>query len=205
MKFKKSVCVLMLLGFGGQTYATEGLYAVSTIGSAKTEFVDTSNNDLSYKLGMGYQIDRQWYFEAGIQKWASDSMASELPITLEQLQDTSLKLDTTALYATFLGKAAGPAGELFYRIGLLKTDIKGQQVLAGNQVCELGSTTAIALNDEQNYSFCQFDEGGVAGVIGLGFDYFISHKMMVRTELEYIKGQNNLSMSGAYVGLRYNF
>lgn len=205
MKFKKSVCVLMLLSFGGQTYATEGLYAVSTIGSAKTEFVDSSNNDLSYKLGMGYQIDRQWYFEAGVQKWASDSMVSELPITLEQLQDTSLKLDTTALYATFLGKAAGPAGELFYRIGLLKTDIKGQQVLAGNQVCELGSTTVIALNDEQNYSFCQFDEGGVAGVIGLGFDYFISHKMMVRTELEYIKGQNNLSMSGAYVGLRYNF
>jgi hypothetical protein len=205
LKFKKSVYVLMLLSFGGQTYATEGLYAVSTIGSAKTEFVDSSNNDLSYKLGMGYQIDRQWYFEAGVQKWASDSMVSELPITLEQLQDTSLKLDTTALYATFLGKAAGPAGELFYRIGLLKTDIKGQQVLAGNQVCELGNTTAIALNDEQNYSFCQFDEGGVAGVIGLGFDYFISNKMMFRTELEYIKGQNNLSMSGAYVGLRYNF
>jgi hypothetical protein len=205
LKFKKSVCALVLLGFGGQTYATEGLYAVSTLGAAKTEFADSTNNDLSYKLGIGYQIDRQWYFEAGMQKWASDAMASELPSTLEQLQDDSLKLDTTALYATFLGKAAGPAGELFYRIGLLKTDIKGQQVLAGNQVCKLGHSTAISLGAEQNYSYCEFDEGGVAGVIGLGFDYFISSKMMFRTEIEYIKGQNNLSISAAYIGLRYNF
>jgi outer membrane protein W len=199
------VCTLLLLGVVEHTFATEGLYVVSTIGSAKTEYDDAKLNDLSYKLGMGYQIDRQWYIETGIQKWVSDKMATELPSSAQLLQDQSLKLDATALYLAFLGKAAGPAGELFYRVGVLKTDIKGQQIKSGIQICELGNATSIVVSVDESYTYCEYDEGGIAGVIGLGFDYFISSKAMLRTEIEYVKGQNNLTVSAAYIGLRYNF
>lgn len=205
MKFNIAVCVFLLLVSVRQTYAIEGLYAVTTIGSAKTEFADSNNNDLSYKLGMAYQIDRQWYVELGMQKWASDKLFVELPHSSEQLQDDSVKLDASALYLAFLGKAAGRAGELFYRIGILKTDIKGQQAKADGQSCDLGSASAIMLSAEESYTFCQFDEGGVAGVVGLGFDFFIGTRTMLRTEIEYVKGQNNFSASAAYIGLRYNF
>lgn len=205
MKFKMSVCATLLCASVGHSYATEGLYAVSTMGGAKTEFSTADVNNFSYKLGMGYQFDRQWYFEAGIQKLASDAMASELPSTMAQLQDDSLQLDASALYASLLGKAAGPSGELFYRIGILKTDIQGQHTLAGSQSCELGKGTVVTVNTNESYTFCQFDEGGIAGVVGLGFDFFIGSRTMLRTEIEYIKGENNLAVSAAYVGLRYNF
>lgn len=202
---KMSIFAVLLCVVAGHSRAVEGLYGVSTIGAANTEFSSADLTSMSYKLGIGYQIERQWYFEAGFQKLANDSLATELPSSMAQLQDGSMPLDATALYAAFLGKAAGPAGELFYRVGLLKTDTKGQQVLQGEQSCALGKGTSIALSAEETYTFCEFDEGGIAGVIGIGFDFFIGPRTMLRTEIEYIKGENNFTASAAYLGLRYNF
>lgn len=205
MKFKIYISALFLACYLAPVAATENLYTVATVGYGKTELSDSSSNELAYKLAVGYQIDRQWYMEAGIQKLVSDSMADVLPSSDQSLQDDELRLDGSALFIAFLGKASGNTGELFYRIGLLKTDIQGQQSLLGIQECELGSATLINNSAGDTYTYCQFDEGGIAGVIGLGFDYFITSRTMLRTEIEYIKGQDNLKVSAAYVGLRYNF
>ena len=196
---------MVLLGcYLGQAKATEDMYAIATGGYAKTDLLDSASNNMGYKLALGHQFDRQWYVEFGMQKLASDSMSDDLPDG-QILGDSSLKMDASALFIAWLGKASGRSGELFYRIGVLKTDIKGQQIVAGSQTCELGEGNIISDNQGGNFTFCQFDEGGAAGVIGLGFDYFVTSRAMLRSEIEYIKGQNNLTVSAAYIGLRYNF
>ena len=204
MKHKILLSLLLLCGYQGQLSATENMYATVSAGYAKTEMLDSDNNNISYKLAVGHQFDRQWYLEVGMQKLVNDSKSEGMPDDA-QLADNALKLDASALFIAWLGKASGRSGELFYRIGVLKTDIKGQQSLAGTQQCELGQASQINNTQGANFTFCQFDEGGVAGVIGLGFDYFVTSKAMLRSEIEYIKGQDNLTVSAAYVGLRYNF
>ncbi|WP_297823520.1 hypothetical protein [uncultured Paraglaciecola sp.] len=116
------------------------------------------------------------------------------------------------LFLTFLGKASSPTGELFYRLGVLKTDIRGQQLLVGVRECEFGQANVMAIADfgaaticDYDETICDYDESGVAGVIGLGYDYFDGARIMVRAEIEYIKGQDNLTVTTATVGLRYNF
>jgi hypothetical protein len=110
-----------------------------------------------------------------------------------------------ALFLAFLGKASSPTGELFYRLGVLKTDIRGQQLLVGVRECEFGQANVMAIADFGAATICDYDESGVAGVIGLGYDYFDGARIMVRAEIEYIKGQDNLTVTTATVGLRYNF
>jgi hypothetical protein len=179
--------------------ATEDLYSIVSVGYGRTEFNNDSTNDLSYKLGLGWQVDKQWYIEVGMQKFADESLPD---IDTINPQDDSLNIDASALFVAALGKASGNMGELFYRIGVLKTDIKGRQLIAANSSCDLGTT----LNPPgADYSVCDYDKGGIAGVIGLGFDFFIGAKSMLRAEIEYIKGQNDLVVSAAYLGFRYNF
>ena len=204
MKRKITICIVLLCSYLGQAKATENMYAIATGGYAKTDLLDSGSDNVGYKLALGHQFDRQWYIEVGMQKLASDTLSDDLPDG-QLLTDSSLKLDASALFIAWLGKASGRSGELFYRIGVLKTDIKGQQIVAGSQTCELGEGNLITSNQGGDFTFCQFDEGGVAGVIGLGFDYFVTSKAMLRSEIEYIKGQNNLTVSAAYIGLRYNF
>lgn len=184
--------------------ATENLYAVATVGLAKNETLNFDENNPSYKLAMGYQFDRQWYVEAGLQKLASQTIDGIAPITLEQADNGDVSMDISALFVAFLGKAAGPMGELFYRVGILKTDIRSEQTLAGAQQCAVGNTSPVII-DEAQYTYCHFDKSGVAGVIGLGFDFFVGSKTMVRSEIEYISGQNDVKAVTAYLGLRYNF
>lgn len=91
----------------------------------------------------------------------------------------------------FLGKASSPTGELFYRVGVLKTDIRGQQFLSGVRECEFGQANVIAIADFGATTICDYDKSGVAGVVGLGYDYFVGARYIVRAEIEYIKGQGN--------------
>ncbi len=42
-------------------------------------------------------------------------------------------------------------------------------------------------------------------MIGIGFDFYLSGKTMLRTEVEHIQGKNNLQVSVGFIGIRYNF
>ena len=188
-----------------QSLAADNLYSVISVGYSDVELIQESNKGFGYKIAFGYQIDPQWYVEAGYQQLIHDKLyLTDLP-TAEDVTNGENLQQGDALFVAFLGKASGPMGELFYRLGVLKTDIRGQQLLAGVGQCELGEANVLAIADFGTATMCDYDEGGVAGVIGLGFDYFISARAMVRTEIEYIKGQDNLTVTTATVGLRYNF
>lgn len=203
---KKQICLLVLSWIVSiQTLAADNLYSVFSVGYSDVEFIQDSNKGLGYKIAFGYQFEPQWYVEAGYQLLVHDSLYStELP-TANAVTNAENLQQGDALFIAFLGKASGRTGELFYRLGVLKTDVRGQQLLAGERECEFGKANVLAIADFGAATLCDYDESGVAGVIGLGFDYFVGARTMIRTEIEYIKGQDNLSTAAATVGLRYNF
>jgi len=47
--------------------------------------------------------------------------------------------------------------------------------------------------------------GIAAGLIGLGFDYYVSQNSMVRFEYTYIGGEDSFSTNMLSLGFRYNF
>lgn len=188
-----------------QALAVDNLYTVFSLGYSDVELTQQDSDGLGYKLTMGYQVSPQWYLEVGYQQLVHDDLyVIDLPSAQDVMSAESVK-QGDALFLAFLGKASGRMGELFYRVGVLKTDIRGQDVLAGVQECEIGQANMLTVEGFGAATMCDYDESGIAGVIGLGFDYFVGARTMIRTEIEYIKGQDNLTVTAASVGLRYNF
>jgi outer membrane autotransporter protein len=188
-----------------QTLAADNLYTVFSAGYSDVEFSQDSNKGFGYKMAFGYQIDPQWYVEAGYQQLVHDDLYSTAPPTSNDVINAENLQQGDALFLAFLGKASGRKGELYYRLGVLKTDIRGQQLLAGVTECEFGQANVLTVADFGAATMCDYNESGVAGVIGLGFDYFVGARTMIRSEVEYIKGQDNLTVTTVTVGLRYNF
>ena len=169
---KKQVCLLVLSWMVSlQMLAADNLYTVFSIGYSDVEFIQGSNKGLGYKMAFGYQIDPQWYVEAGYQQLIHDSLyLTDLPSAADVTNAENLQ-QGDALFLAFLGKASGPMGELFYRLGVLNTDIRGQQLLAGVRECEFGQSNVLNIADFGAATMCDYNESGVAGVIGLATSY----------------------------------
>lgn len=203
---RKQISVLILSWMVSlQTLAADNLYTVFSVGYSDVEFIQNSNEGLGYKMAFGYQIDPQWYVEAGYQQLIHNNLYSTNLPTAADITNAENVQQGDALFISLLGKASSQVGELFYRLGVLKTDIHGQQLMPGVRECEFGQAIVLDITNFGTATMCDYDESGVAGVIGLGFDYFIGARTMVRTEIEYIKGQDNLTVTTLNVGLRYNF
>ena len=200
----KQLFLASLLSVGFSSHATEDMYGIFSAGFSETEFNDVKVDGAGYKFAVGYQFHPQWYIELGYQQLADESL-SAVPTTLSGVQSFEPGMQGDALFAAFLGKASSNTGELFYRIGVLKADVKGQQLLAGVSECEVGQATAVNLGNDGQYTYCDYDDGVIAGVLGLGFDFFIGPRSMIRAEVEHVSGENGLSVNAAYVGFRYNF
>ena len=50
-----------------------------------------------------------------------------------------------------------------------------------------------------------YDDTIVAGLAGLGFDYYVGMKSMVRVEYTYFGGKDDFSAHIVNLGFRYNF
>ena len=197
--------LLLSCAFSLQLSAAENLYTFSTLGYSDIELDQTNSENFTYKLGFGYQFHRQWYVEAGYQQLAYDDLyVAEIPNANDVLTEESVK-QGHALFLAVLGKASSRQGELFYRLGVLKTDIRGQDLYVGVRECELGNATTFNVENLGPATICDYDNGGIAAVLGLGFDYFVGARTLLRTEIEYIKGQDGLAATAFSVGVRYNF
>ncbi len=185
--------------------AADNLYTVFSVGYSDLEFTEEANKGLGYKMAFGYQFNPQWYVEAGYQQLIHNKLYTvELPSAVDFNNNENLQ-QGDALFLAFLGKASSPIGELFYRLGVLKTDVRGQQLFAGQRECEFGQGSVVDISEIGTATMCDYDESGIAAAIGLGFDYFVGVRTMLRFEIEYIKGQDNLTVASANLGLRYNF
>lgn len=183
--------ILILSIFSFSASAERNIYGVLSAGYAQNEIDDFEFDKSSYKLGIGYELSRQWYIEAGFQSLGEQNAGEQF----EQINDDVVEI--AGLYLSALGKARGQYGELFYRLGVMRADAEVQSV--ANLSCANSPETAIENN------VCRIDDSLMAGVFGLGFDVFIHHSTMVRFEVEHIRGEQDFAASAAYIGIRLNF
>lgn len=179
IRFLKTVCASLAIAtstFTGNAFAN--LYAVANVGYSNVDTESNSESDLSYSGAIGYQFHQQWYVEGGY-------------ISLIDKQDDSQSVTSRGAYLAFLGKAGSPEGELYYKVGVASIDV--EETLNDSSVC----TTVV--------SDCSNDDTVVAGLIGLGFDYYVSRNSMVRAEYTYFGGQDEFSAHIVNIGFRYNF
>lgn len=174
----KAMCAaltIITLTFSGSAFAN--LYAVANAGYSNVDTETSSESDVSYSGAIGYQFDQQWYVEGGY-------------ISLIDTQDDNQSVTSHGAYLALLGKAGSSEGELFYKVGVASISV------------EETFTDATACSNE---AACSIDDTIVAGLVGLGFDYYVSRNSMVRTEYMYLGGQDDFSAHIVNIGFRYNF
>ncbi|MBT0585647.1 outer membrane beta-barrel protein [Alteromonas oceanisediminis] len=185
MQNKSIAVALMVSGLFAthQAAATERLYGVIGAGYSQSEFRQGEQDGLSYKAAIGYQLDAQWYLEAGYQRIADGS------VDVPPQSNESDALAGDALSLSVLGKAGSREGELFYRLGILRGDLEGYQTVTQDGVDGL----------------VYYNDSVVAGTVGLGFDWYVGLNSMIRFEFEHIFGEDDLKVNAATIGFRYNF
>lgn len=193
MYSKKFIAACFCLLASCNAFGEKRFYGVAGIGIAETEVEQTSEQGASYRVGLGYELNKQWQFELGFQQ------------LVDKYDDTLTEgLTSEAVTLSVLGKAANREGELFYRVGIAQIQLEGN--VAGNSqgTCEVGSILTSTANTESG-TLCYADEQVLGGVIGLGFDRYIGLHNMVRVEVEYLVGESSYSTASLYVGYRHNF
>jgi hypothetical protein len=166
--------------------ASKQFYAVAGAGVAEAQIDDVSSTDFSYRLNIGYEFHRQWQAELGYQRLVDDSDGNEAGLSVQ------------ALSLSALGKAKNRNGELFYRIGLAYVDVEGAVDTINQNSCDATIQTSSA-------TLCSVDEGGIGGVVGLGYDLYLGLHSEIRFEAEYLYGDNNVTAAAIYVGYKFKF
>ncbi|OFI34278.1 hypothetical protein BFC17_21025 [Alteromonas lipolytica] len=174
------------------SYGIERMYGVVSTGYSDVEFNQREEESFGYKILLGHQFHRQWYVETGYYKIAD--VGNE-----QSMENDFFKAD--GLYLGALGKASSPMGELFYRLGVARIDVVGYEPLTAEGGCNLGNSTVTQSGD----TYCRYDKGVFAGILGLGFDLAVAEKLFVRLDADYIRGGNGLDTGMISLGLRYNF
>jgi hypothetical protein len=178
-----ALCVL----FSVNSHAQNNLYSTVSIGFAQNELKHYELDQLSYKLGIAYELTSQWDIEASFHGLGTEN-SGESP---------QQNLDVSEFYGvavSALGRARGQYGDLYYRVGVMMVDAQVQSF-----------STSVCTPDPLNSGLCSVDDSLYAGMIGLGFDLFINHRTMLRFEVEHIEGQKEYSANAAYIGVRFNF
>lgn len=191
MKLKSLLGASLLLISSQPAQAIERMYGVIGAGYSDLEYRQAQDESFSYKLVLGHQFHRQWYVEAGYYQLADIDAESD---------GSGFSLQSDALYLGVLGKASHPVGELFYRLGVASVSVQSAELSTGGD-CAVGTAVATA----GNQTVCGYDESVAAGLIGLGFDYYVATKTFIRLEAEYLRGKDGFDTSFISLGVRYNF
>ncbi|MGQ8364697.1 outer membrane beta-barrel protein [Glaciecola sp. 1036] len=189
--FATSFVLLITLSYKAE--AQPEFYGIASAGFAQTEVESYELDSFSYKIGLGYELTKQWNIEFGYQSFGEENPAD--PVV--SINEPSAEL--SALYLAMLGNAEGNFGQLYYKVGLLA--INSQVDFISGTVCDASFETVSTLAG----TLCSMDDTLIAGQLGLGFDFYIHHSTMIRTEIEWTKGQNGFESAAVYLGLRLNF
>lgn len=167
------------------------------------EVSEASSSGAGVALAFGTEFHPQWYAEVGFNLAASDFEKLSVP---GSLQDSELKagIDAAGAYFSFLGKATGQSGELFYKLGVMTIGYETSTRTAGDQSCAEGQQTQYPVADGA-VTQCEHDDTAIAGVIGAGFDFFVGYRSQIRFQVEHVRGDNDVQINSAQLGYRYNF
>ncbi|BFT29596.1 hypothetical protein D210916BOD24_07720 [Alteromonas sp. D210916BOD_24] len=172
--------VMLLVVFTGGVSAENTTYAVINVGYSKVDTQYDGESDVSYSGGVAYQFHRQWYAEGGYIVQADKS-------------NERFALSSKGPYFALLGKAGNQHGELYYKVGVSYLDIEQRFVDSEQSLCDSTQNT------------CGYQDNIFAGLVGMGFDYYLSKGVMLRVEYTYFAGQNDFSSHVTNLGFRYNF
>ena len=136
------------------------------------------SQDVAVSVAYGYQFHRQWYVETGY-------------LQLADKQESNATYEARGPYVAILGKAGNQTGELFYRVGVMSMDTRS--------ILDTADEECISANA------CNSAKSIVAGMAGLGFDYYLGTASMLRVEYTYIGGQDDVKAHIVNLGWRYNF
>lgn len=204
MNVPMRIALTLLFLLSGQSQAKDTYLLVA--GSYSEARVNQDDNDENgFKLGVGYQIHPKWYLEAGLLSLASSFQPQAVPNTLLGADNFNAGLDVNGFYVAALGKARGSTGELFYRLGLASIAVEGETVHTNADECRLGSSGAFTVATGEGFVRCPFDESVAAGMVGLGYDFFLAQKWLLRTEIEHYRGGDDVQFNVVTLGLRYQF
>jgi hypothetical protein len=175
-KFLIGSAAITSLGFSG--LASANGYAVANIGFGNVDTEIDNESDISYSAALGYQFHRQWYVEGGY-------------ISFIDTDNDEQSISSKGPYLALLGKASSQKGELYYKLGVASVDIEHASI--DSSTC--GPEAAV----------CGYDDTIIAGLAGLGFDYYLGLQSIVRVEYTYFGGKDDFSAHIVNLGFRYNF
>jgi len=172
-----SFAILTIILSIGASHALANSYAIATAGYSSVDTQVDDDGDLGYSVALGYQIHRQWYVEGGY-------------LSLIDAEGDEQEVTANGAYLALLGKAGSNTGELYYKLGVAHIDI--EYISVSETTCD-GAV------------FCGYDDSVIAGLAGLGFDYYVGLESMVRLEYVYLGGEDDFSSHSMNLGFRYNF
>lgn len=185
-----------------------GFHVVAAAGGAISDvstnsFPSDDLEEVSYKLALGYELSQQWAFELAYQDMGDNelTMISDGQAIVDFSEQA---FDVSAVQLSALGKASNRHGELFYRLGVMQVMNEASYRVNASE-CGVDDTLVANLSTDPLLSSCLRDNEELAGVIGIGFDFFVYRSLMLRLEMEYIKGEDDYEAQAAYVGFRLNF
>lgn len=155
-------------------------------------------------LAFGTEIHPQWYAELGFSLAAADFTMPEAP---QNSEDSVIDpgVDASGMYFSVLGKAAGQSGELFYKLGVMALGYETTERFSGEPQCDAGNASVFNFDNAESITQCHLDETAIAGLIGIGFDFYVGYRSQVRLYVEHVRGENDLQINSAQLGYRYNF
>ena len=166
MKFSLLVASLLLfVGMPAAVAKDDTFYGILAAGYASNDMDEASLDAFSYKVGVGYELGAQWNVEVGFQ------MLGEKRLEMNELTLDNGSQEISAVTLSALGKARNRHGELFYRIGIMRADVSKDYLDMGDNCAD----TSNMLGQNNNLVLCQNSDSKIAGILGLGFDFYIHH------------------------------
>ena len=184
--------------------AAGNIYGILSAAYVDTESEFAETDGVGYKFGIGYEFHRQWYVEAGYHLLSDDSLGDGVFADANALDQFEPEVEADSLFISVLGKASSSAGELFYRLGINTVDVTSTSLIAP-EFCDGRVSNVVVGGQVSSQSFCLDNETALAGHVGLGFDFRLGRRLLLRTEVEYLQGEDDLKATSLTLGLRYNF
>ena len=197
------VTLMCAVQFNGHANVFEKNYLLLAPGLNDVSVLDSSASEAGVSLAFGTEIHPQWYAEVGYTLISADFEPPIEPLSINDVQLDS-GADASGLYLSFLGKATGQSGELFYKLGVMTMTYETSNQYSGEQACDDGEQRLLTIADG-TVTQCDYDDTAIAGIVGAGFDFFVGYRAQIRFQVEHIRGENDIQVNAVQLGYRYNF
>lgn len=206
MKYSKLSILLLSLSVAGGVNAQgfDKNYVSASALASQIDLGNGSEDEPGFAITFGTQIHRQWYAEVGFNQFSSNLEAVDVDGIATVSDALNVGADASGFYVGLLGKASGQVGELYYRLGAMSLDYE-TYYLDSTLACGNASGQTLTLADGNTTALCRKDDSDIAGMFGLGFDYYVGINSQVRFSADHIRAPNDVQINSFQVGFRYSF